>query len=79
MVASSNVDGFHASAQLEMHATPAALAGRKPATLWEGNLVHQAMGVMNSLVDPVFRNDLSGMVFLGHSYVRRIAAGERLW
>ena len=74
-----NVDGFEPAAQLKMDATPAALAGRKSAALRQRNLVHQAMGVMNSLVDPVFRNDLSGMVFLGHSNVRRIAPGERLW
>jgi len=34
--------------------------------LRQRNLVHQAMSFVDSLVNPVFRNDLSGMVFLGH-------------
>ena len=66
MVASPNVDGFEASAQLKVHATTTAFAGGKSAALRQRNLVHQAMSFVDSLVNPVFRNDLSGMVFLGH-------------
>ena len=66
MVASSNVDGFDAAAQLKPNTAPASLAGRKPGSFWERNLVHEAMGIMDNLIDPIFWNQLSGMIFLGH-------------